>query len=179
MLSVSLNKTFPSFVECDRIPPCCSTASSTLFQENEVSLSNRMLQMILDIFEDHVGVDYEQMYKCLTAAHAKTSRLSQYKTTTVWRRRTRKQVGWVNTKTTTVICCILIENVWRLRNQFCRRTWIKWAKRYSVEECKREALSAWDQSQSLIYFFTTLTYETMTINVTDAMVAMKRERERE
>ncbi|XP_041356137.1 echinoderm microtubule-associated protein-like 2 isoform X2 [Gigantopelta aegis] len=43
-------------------------------QENEVNLSNRLFQMILEIFEDHVGVDYEDMYKCLTAAHDKTNR---------------------------------------------------------------------------------------------------------
>ncbi|XP_048236766.1 echinoderm microtubule-associated protein-like 2 isoform X1 [Haliotis rufescens] len=44
------------------------------FTENQIKFSHRLLQMMTEIYEDHGGVDYERLYKCLMAAHLKTGR---------------------------------------------------------------------------------------------------------
>ena len=43
-----------------------------LIQENNIRLSSRMFQLILEMFEDVRGVDYEQMWRSIVRAQAKT-----------------------------------------------------------------------------------------------------------
>ncbi|XP_070177890.1 uncharacterized protein [Littorina saxatilis] len=44
------------------------------FQENHVSLTSRLNQLIVEMFGDHQGIDYERLYKCLVSAHNLTGR---------------------------------------------------------------------------------------------------------
>ncbi|XP_060076352.1 echinoderm microtubule-associated protein-like 2 [Ylistrum balloti] len=44
------------------------------FQENHVKLSNRVVQLLLERFEDQHGVDFEKMYRYLTDAHTRSGR---------------------------------------------------------------------------------------------------------
>ncbi|XP_033726226.1 echinoderm microtubule-associated protein-like 2 [Pecten maximus] len=44
------------------------------FQENHVKLSNRVIQLLLERFEDQHGVDFEKMYRYLTDAHTRSGR---------------------------------------------------------------------------------------------------------
>ncbi|CAH1788873.1 unnamed protein product, partial [Owenia fusiformis] len=45
-----------------------------VFQEHQIKLSPRAFQMLQDLYEDHLGIDYERMFKCMVVAQTKTGR---------------------------------------------------------------------------------------------------------
>ncbi|KAK7481473.1 hypothetical protein BaRGS_00027324, partial [Batillaria attramentaria] len=44
------------------------------FQENQVTLTPRILQMVTELYRDQHGIDYERLHRCLVTSHNQTGR---------------------------------------------------------------------------------------------------------
>ena len=54
---------------------CIDIEILTFLQDNQIRLSGRVSQYLIDRFEDNRGIDCERLYRFLTDAHMKSGQL--------------------------------------------------------------------------------------------------------